>query len=986
MKNENVPDIDQGQHERLCAYVFGELQGPERAAFEVELLRSPALRRAQDELTATVGLVKRAVPDEGLSEGVRRELLASARRARFRFLSGRRMLQLAAACVAVLGGALALRSWNAGREGRSLEVRDDAHVARLRAEAPAKLVEREVELADRIGVPASAPADASEAKAERAAGLADGQAAYSFGVPAVPAEAAPPMLDALGIDYSTQQALEALGYSGAANEPVALGELAGFQAGTATLQFDAHTIQPGQPTLSVPFVAATTPHASTSTGTDGFFLGRGVPGPSAPGAAGPSARGAESRSQTPPPAQLAAQGGTYRGPGDSRPPRELMGKEVAPTATARSALDALGYGDGGEASGETPQGDPSGGKTAERPKLHPLADEDQLALEQSLAGRDQLQSRTPAASEPARVAAEVEQILGTCRVGAGESPRDMFFRAFGDAPFVLALEERLSTFAADVDTASYALARAYLSRGELPPREAVRTEEFVNYFKADQPPPTDGSPFAIGLELAPSLFGDGRAELLRVTVRGREVADFQRQPLNLTLVIDNSGSMQDGGRLELVKRALALLLRQLHGSDQVALVKFSNSASVVTPMIPASRRGELETLIRDLPIEGGTNVEAGLRIGYEQALASLQPRAVNRVVLCSDGVGNIGETNAKELLALVADARQQGIYLNTVGVGMGNHNDAFLEQLANQGDGVCNYVDSDAEAKRVFVDGLASLVQPIARDVKIQVELDPAQVESWRLLGYENRALRAQDFRNDAIDAGEVNAGHQVTALYELVRRPGLAGTLATVRVRFKPPFAIDAGKEGRAAAAEAEQALEIERSITGAAALPGFAAATSGYQRAALVAQLAEVLRQSVHARGDSFATLLSEARRLERVLGDPDFTEFVALLERANPLLDARAKLETPRTQALLDRLARAHYELALRERQRDLARQAGEPEPSEDARREAERVDQEARATIAELESELRTELYRARGIEPPPPETLERLRDIGYARDR
>jgi Ca-activated chloride channel family protein len=967
MKNENMPDIDQGQHERLCAYVFGELAGPERAAFEAELLRSPALRNAQAELVATVGLVKGAVPDEGLSEDVRRELLASARRARFRFLTGRRVLQLAAACVVVLGGALALRSWNAGRGSPGPEVRDGTHMARLRAEAPTQLVQREIDPARRADAPASAPA-APEAKAEQVAALVDEQAAHSFGLPAAPSEESPALVDALGIDTFTWRDTSSVEQPGVANEPVTLSGLTPSGGGAHAAQLTAKT---AQPTLSAPFVPSTTPQASTSTGTDGFLLGRGVLGPSSPGAAAPSMRGAESRLQTPPPARLAGQG-SYRGPGDSTPPSE-RGKTVAPTATEplqslrqigyaseasepeRALLDALGYG---------------GGSESDADQSETLREELQGGTSRELAARQ------------TQVAAEVEQILGQCRVGAGESPRDMFFRAFGDAPFVPTLEERLSTFAADVDTASYALVRAYLNHGELPPRDAVRTEEFVNYFKADQPPPTDGSPFAIGLELAPSLFGDGRAEMLRVTVRGRDVADFQRQPLNLTLVIDNSGSMADGGRLELVKRALALLLRQLHGSDQVALVKFSNSASVVTPMIPAARRGELETLIRDLPIEGGTNVEAGLRLGYEQALASLQPRAINRVVLCSDGVGNIGETKAKELLALVAEARAQGIYLNTVGVGMGNHDDAFLEQLANEGDGLCNYVDSDAEAKRVFVDGLVSLVQPIARDVKIQVEFAPGEVESWRLLGYENRALRAEDFRNDGIDAGEVNAGHQVTALYELVRRPGSSGALATVRLRYKPPFAIDAGREGRAAAAAAEQALELERTIAGAAALPGFAAATNGYQRAALVAQLAEVLRHSVHARGDSLATLLSESRRLERVLGDPDFTEFVALLEKANPLLDGRAKEETPKAQELRDRLARAHYERALRERERELARQASEPEPDEEARREAERSAAAARDEIQHIEAELRAELYRLRGVEPPAAETLEVLEQIGY----
>jgi len=334
------------------------------------------------------------------------------------------------------------------------------------------------------------------------------------------------------------------------------------------------------------------------------------------------------------------------------------------------------------------------------------------------------------------------------------------------------------------------------------------------------------------------------------------------------------------------------------------------------------------------------------------------PGAVNRVVLCSDGVGNIGETEAKALLARVEEARAKGVYLNTVGVGMGNHDDAFLEELADKGDGVCNYVDDDAEAKRVFVDGLARAFQPVARDVKLQVEFDAAQVERWRLLGYENRALRSEDFRNDAVDAGEVNAGHQVTALYELVRNPG-SGPVATARVRYKPPFALDEGRTGERAAAESEVARELERVVRGGDVLPGFAAGSPGFRRAVLAAQFAEVLRASEHARGDSFARLLQEAKAVESLLDDADFREFLELLALANPLLDARAKSETPRVQELSDRLARLQYEEALAARKRELAAEAGaapraETEADESALNRAQEIER--------LEAELREELLR------------------------
>jgi len=429
-----------------------------------------------------------------------------------------------------------------------------------------------------------------------------------------------------------------------------------------------------------------------------------------------------------------------------------------------------------------------------------------------------------------------------------------------------------------------------------------------------------------------------------------------------------SGSMREGGRLELVKRSLSLLLRELYPSDAVGIVAFSNSSREVSPMVSAANRGALEGALLGLAIEGGTNVEAGLRHGYALAAAGLTQNAVNRVILCSDGVGNIGETQGDALLALVKEQRAQGIYLNTVGVGMGNLNDKVLEELADHGDGVCSYVDSDAEAKRVFVDGLARLVQPIARDVKIQVEFDPAQVESWRQLGYENRALAAEDFRKDEVDAGEVNAGHQVTALYELVRTPRDGGALATVRVRYKPPFAVDRGDAAARARAQAEQALEIERALHASAALPAFASASPGFRRSVLVAEFAEVLRRSVHARGDSYGTLLAEAQRLGREAGDPDVTEFVALLQAANPLLDGRAKEDTPRVQTLLDQLAELHYPRGLRERTHAAV------EPAELEREQAE---------IARLEGEVRAEVFRANGV--PPPSAAEGLKGLGYGDD-
>ncbi|HVS08956.1 MAG TPA: von Willebrand factor type A domain-containing protein, partial [Planctomycetota bacterium] len=490
----------------------------------------------------------------------------------------------------------------------------------------------------------------------------------------------------------------------------------------------------------------------------------------------------------------------------------------------------------------------------------------------------------PTPEELERLRAErLDWILRSCRRIPGEKPRDMFFRFWGDNPFELARIDHLSTFSVDVDTASYALARRYLVEGHLPEKAQVRTEEFVNYFRPDVPPPAEGT-FAIRTELAPSLFG-GASErwMLRVAIRGREVTTGERRPLALTFVIDCSGSMKEQNRLELVKHSLRLLLGELDGRDSIAIVAFSNESRLVLPMTSAANRGLIESAIFPLAPNGSTNTEAGLRMGYEQAVAGLTANAENRVVLLSDGVANVGITDAQALVAHTESYRRQGIYLNTIGVGMNNHNDALLEQLADKGDGICSYVDDAKEARRALVENFTGAFVPIARDVKVQVDFDPAQVESYRLLGYENRAVADIDFRNDAVDAGEVGSGHQVVALYEIVRSGSGSGEapLATVRLRWKAPH------QGVGLEAGSGAATEIEHAVRAGEAAGSYAATSAGYRRSVLVAQFAEFLRRSVHARGDSLDRLIEEAKKLEGELRDPEFAEFTALVLKSRQLV---------------------------------------------------------------------------------------------------
>ena len=522
-----------------------------------------------------------------------------------------------------------------------------------------------------------------------------------------------------------------------------------------------------------------------------------------------------------------------------------------------------------------------------------------------------------AAERAAIVGERAEQVFHTCMRMPNEKPSDMYFRFWGDNAFESTQLDNLSTFSVDVDTASYALARRTLMEGKLPERAQIRTEEFLNYFKPDVPAPV-GVPFAIQTELAPSLFG-GREDrwLLRVAVRGREVADYERKPVALTFVVDTSGSMRSGGRLEMVKKALRQLLQRLEGIDSVSIVSFNKEANEVLPRTSAVHRGLIENALLALSPGGGTDAEKGLKKGFSVALANLDSQASNRVVFLSDGMANMGQTDQDRINADISSYREQGILLNTIGVGMGGVNDNFLEQLADKGDGMCNYIDSPKEARRALVENFTGTFEAIARDVKIQVEFDALQVKRYRLLGYENRAIADADFRNDAVDAGEVGAGHQVVALYELELPSGSpAGALATVNLRWKTPK--DAGDTG------ALRVTEIAQEVYSRDAAGSFRAASKGYRRGVLVAQLAEYLRRSTHARGDSWETLLEEGRALEGEVGDPDVTEFLALCAQAR-----QALAKSPAVVGPLEAAIESYRESHLREAELELA---GESEVAE------------------------------------------------------
>jgi Ca-activated chloride channel family protein len=452
------------------------------------------------------------------------------------------------------------------------------------------------------------------------------------------------------------------------------------------------------------------------------------------------------------------------------------------------------------------------------------------------------------------------------------TPVDMFFEDYGVNPFVDTAEDHLSTFALDVDTASYSLARRYLNDGLLPPADAIRVEEFVNYFEQDYPIPPDVA-FGLFADGAPSPFQLDGTYLLRVGVQGYEVPAAQRQTASLTFVIDVSGSMASENRLELVKQSLQMLVDRLRPDDTVAIVVYGSDARAILNPTSGEDRASILSAIYGLAPEGATNAEAGLTLGYQMAALAYRPGAINRVILCSDGVANVGATGPQAILESIGRYAHDGIELTTVGFGMGNFNDVLMEQLADQGDGHYAYVDTLDEAAKLFVEDLTSTLQVIALDAKVQVDFNPEVVGRYRLIGYENRAVADENFRNDAVDAGEIGAGHTATALYAVQLRGGAQGRLATVQLRWEDPLT--------------HRVAEINGNLNTWDLAQSFDEASPRYQLAVTVAQFAERLRGSPWAAGTSYEQLAGYAARVAGLLpGDAEVLEFAELVWRTEQL----------------------------------------------------------------------------------------------------
>lgn len=455
-------------------------------------------------------------------------------------------------------------------------------------------------------------------------------------------------------------------------------------------------------------------------------------------------------------------------------------------------------------------------------------------------------------------------------------------------PIHLAAQEPVSTFSIDVDTASYTNVRRFLSEGRLPPQDAVRIEELINYFDYDYTPPNQREePFSTMISVAPSPWAEGR-QLVHIGLQGYDIERAERPPLNLVLLIDVSGSMNDSNKLPLALDGFRMLTEQLTENDHVSIVVYAGAAGTVLEPTRGDDQRRIRDALNSLHAGGSTAGGEGLELAYSLAEKNLDPNGVNRVILATDGDFNVGITDTEQLQDFVERKRDSGIYLSVLGFGEGNYNDALMQRLAQNGNGVAAYIDSEAEAQRVLSEQANGALFPIADDVKIQVEFNPERVAEYRLIGYETRALRREDFNNDRVDAGEIGAGHSVTAIYEITPVGGptfteplryqreqqatapSANEIAFLRIRYKLP-------------GQRESRL-IERPITDADSVRSLAQAPEAVRWAAAVAGYGQLLRGDPYLNRDfDWNEVISLAQSARGRDEDGWRREFIQLARRA-------------------------------------------------------------------------------------------------------
>jgi Ca-activated chloride channel homolog len=466
-------------------------------------------------------------------------------------------------------------------------------------------------------------------------------------------------------------------------------------------------------------------------------------------------------------------------------------------------------------------------------------------------------------------------------------------------PFFEIARAPLSTFSIDVDTASYSNTRRFLKDGQLPPKDAVRIEELINYFTYDYPQPVGDAPFSVTAEISEAPWNPSH-RLVHIGLQGKRIPLENLPPANLVFLLDVSGSMNETRKLPLVKSAMKMLTEQLTARDRVAMVVYAGSSGLVLPSTSGDRKGEILAAIDRLDAGGSTNGGEGIQLAYKIAQENFIKNGVNRVLLATDGDFNVGVTSEGELVRLIEEKRQSGVFLSVLGFGTGNVKDSTMEKLADKGNGNYAYIDTLGEARKVLGEQIGGTLFTIAKDVKIQVEFNPKQAAAYRLIGYENRLLRDQDFNDDAKDAGEIGAGHTVTALYEVVptgqkyENPGVdplkyqqpvqpsemanSNELMTIKLRYKPPT-------------QNESKLV---SLSLADSRGKLSNASENFRFASAVAAFGMLLRDSKYKADATYNEVLALARASLGADTQGYRTEFIQLVETARLLSSQRAARE--------------------------------------------------------------------------------------------
>ncbi len=503
--------------------------------------------------------------------------------------------------------------------------------------------------------------------------------------------------------------------------------------------------------------------------------------------------------------------------------------------------------------------------------------------------KSEMARSVPAAEAPAPLTASATE--APAQEGQGPGQGGDKYDLIVENPFLSAKQNPLSTFSIDVDTASYSKTRMYLfDHNQLPPADAVRIEELVNYFVYDYQGPSDEHPFAANVEIAQCPWKPEH-RLVRVGIKGKEMPQQERPLSNLVFLIDVSGSMNQPNKLPLLQRGMKMLVDQLGENDRAAMVVYAGAAGLVLPSTGGDHKQTIMDALEKLQAGGSTNGGQGIQLAYQVALDNFIPGGTNRVILCSDGDFNVGTTSTSDLIRLVEEHAKQNIFLTVLGFGIGNHNDAMLEEISNKGNGNYAFIDTDNEARKVLVEQMSATLVTIAKDVKIQIEFNPAQVSAYRLIGYENRLLAAEDFNDDTKDAGEIGAGHTVTALYEVVpvgvtsdvkvatvdplryqtendtTDLAMSDEMLTLKIRYKPP--------------QADESQLVAYAVSDGG--QSFATATPDFKFAAAVASFGMLLRDSAHKGEANYDSVLEIAQ--EGAVGDQSGyrAEFLAMVQRA-------------------------------------------------------------------------------------------------------